>query len=118
MGVFSRKESVGGLNVKLMGLNVPAEHNILCLSGEGTARWQPASRLFSQYFPLKKYIYINDMAKCPEKLADYTFGGLGQEGKPQIARYCVCTRYPHYVPLTLNCVTLSRRQDLRQFAKP
>jgi hypothetical protein len=111
MGVFSRKKSVGGLNVRLMGLNVPVEHNILCFSREGTARRQSASRLFSQYFLSKKYIHINDIAKYPEKLAYYTFGRLGQEEKAQIARYCVSTRYPHYVPLTLNCVTLSRRQS-------
>ena len=114
MGVFSRKKSVGGLNVRLMGLNVPAEHNILCLSREGTARWQSASRYFSQYFRSKNYLYINKITKCPEKLADYTFERPGQEEKAQIARYCVCTRYPQYVPLTLNCVTLSRRLNLRQ----
>jgi hypothetical protein len=96
MRVFSRKKSVGELNVRLMGLNVPVEHNILCLSREGTARWQSASRLFSQYFRSKKYIYINDIAKCPEKLADYTFEERGQEKKPQIARYCVC-RYLHTI---------------------
>src|ERR1700728_2774020 len=89
MGVFSLKKSVGGLNVRLMGLNVPVEHNILCLSREGTARWQSASRLFSQYFRSKKYVYINKIAKCPEKLADYTFGSAGQEEKARIARYCV-----------------------------
>jgi hypothetical protein len=114
MGVFSRKKSVGGLNVRLMGLNVLVEHNILCLSREGTARWQSASRHFSQYFRPKNYLYINKIAKCSEKLADYTFERVGQEEKAQIARYCVCTRYPHYVPLTLNCVTLSRRLNLRQ----
>jgi hypothetical protein len=95
MWVFSRKKSVRGLNVKLKGLNVPAEHNILCLIREGTARWQSASRPFSQYFGSKKYLFINDIAKCPEKLADYTFAELGQEEKVPIARYCVCSLFTH-----------------------
>jgi len=86
-----------------------SDHNILCLSGEGTARWRSSSRLFLQYFLSKKLRYINRIADCPQELPDYTFTGLGQGGKVQIARYCVCTRYPHYVPLTLNCVTLFRR---------
>src|ERR1700733_16128448 len=86
-----------------------SDHNILCLSGEGTARWRSSSRLFLQYFLSKKLRYINRIADCPQELPYYTFTGLGQGGKVQIARYCVCTRYPHYVPLTLNCVTLFRR---------
>jgi hypothetical protein len=62
-----------------------------------------------QYFLSKKHLYINKIADCPQKLPDYPFASAGQGEKVQIARYCVCTRYPHYVPLTLNCVTLFRR---------
>jgi hypothetical protein len=48
-------------------------------------------------------LYINNIANYAQKLADYTFISAGQAEKVQIARYCVCTTYPHYVPLTLDC---------------
>ena len=41
-------------------------------------------------------------------MADYTSRTLGQAEKPLIATSCVCTTYPHYVPLTLNYVSLWR----------
>jgi hypothetical protein len=85
-----------------MGLDRLLEHYMLCLSREGTARWQPASRLFLQYFWRKNHIYIKHIENYAQKLADYTFGSAGQAEKLQIARYCVCTTYPHYVPLTLD----------------
>ena len=39
-------------------------------------------------------------------MPDYTSRGAGQAEKPAIATSCVCTRYPHYVLLTLNHVSL------------
>jgi hypothetical protein len=54
---------------------------------------------------------INLLQKCPEKLAHYIFQTPRQAQKREIATSCVSTRYPHYVPLTLNHVSLCARRN-------
>jgi len=57
------------------------------------------------FFWLEKHMFINILQKSPEKLADYICKLPRQAQKRRIATSCVSTRYPHYVPLTLNHVS-------------